>query len=126
TLQGNGANSTLNLNGTGASDLQTGSLIKDFGTVNKNDGGSWALHATLDGDPGALTNVNVNDGTLFVDKANFLGSSATTVTISDASLLDFDGAQAGTFAGNIVEAEGSTDGQVAITGPNTTTLSGNN
>lgn len=126
TLQGStaaGAINVLNLNGTGTSTLQTGSVINDFQTVNKNDSGTWIVKATLDGDAGKLTTVNLNAGILSIDNASFLGSSATTVhnnvPIGNIDSLIFNGTQAGTFAGNI---DGT--GQVEFTGPNATTLTG--
>lgn len=125
-LAANSANNTLNLNGVGASTLQAGSSILNFGVVNKNDGGSWLLKNTLDGAAGKLTNVNVTGGTLATDNAAFLGSSATTVKLSNGTTLNFNGTAAGTFAGNIVDATGATTGVVTVTGPSTTTLSGSN
>ena len=129
TLQGStvaGAVNILNLNGTGASTLQTGSVINGFQTVNKNDSGSWLLKNTLDGTAGKLTNVNVTGGSLSTDNAAFLGSSATTVKLSNATTLNFNGTAAGTFAGNITDASGATTGKVTVTGAGATTLSGTN
>lgn len=129
TLQGStvaGAVNILNLNGTGASTLQTGSVINGFQTVNKNDSGSWLLKNTLDGTAGKLTNVIVTGGTLATDNAAFLGSSATTVKLSNATTLNFNGTAAGTFAGNITDASGATTGKVTVTGAGATTLSGTN
>lgn len=125
-LAANAAHNTLNLNGIGASTLQAGSSILNFGVVNKNDSGSWLLKNTLDGAAGKLTNVNVTGGSLSTDSAAFLGSAATTVALSNGTTLNFDGAAAGTFAGNIVDASGANTGAVTVTGPNTTTLSGTN
>ena len=125
-LAANSANNTLNLNGTGASTLQAGSSILNFGVVNKNDGGSWLLRNTLDGAAGKLTNVNVTGGTLATDDAAFLGSAATTVKLSNATLLNFNGTAAGIFAGNLTDATGATSGKVTVTGANATTLSGTN
>ena len=124
-LASNSANNTLNLNGTGASTLQVGSNILNFGVVNKNDSGTWTIKNTLDGAAGKLTTVNINAGVLSIDNASFLGSSATTV--NNASLgngiggLIFNGTAAGTFAGNINGA-----GSVGVTGPNATTFTGTN
>ena len=42
-LASNSANNVLNLNGTGASTLQVGSNILNFGVVNKNDSGTWTI-----------------------------------------------------------------------------------
>ena len=125
-LAANSANNTLNLNGTGASTLQAGSSILNFGVVNKNDAGSWLLKNTLDGAAGKLTNINVTGGTLATDNAAFLGSAATTVKLSNATTLNFNGTTAGTFAGNITDATGATTGKVTVTGANATTLSGTN
>ena len=124
-LASNSANNVLNLNGTGASTLQVGSNILNFGVVNKNDSGTWTIKNTLDGAAGKLTTVNINAGVLSIDNASFLGSSATTV--NNASLgngiggLIFNGTAAGTFAGNINGA-----GSVGVTGPNATTFTGTN
>ncbi len=124
-LAANSANNTLNLNGIGASTLQAGSSILNFGVVNKNDAGSWTIKNTLDGAAGKLTTVNVNAGVLSIDNASFLGSSATTVHNASAGIgiggLIFNGTTAGTFAGNI---DGS--GTVGVTGPNATTFTGTN
>ena len=125
-LAANSANNTLNLNGIGASTLQAGSSILNFGVVNKNDSGSFVLKNTLDGAAGKLTNVNVTGGTLATDNAAFLGSAATTVKLSNATTLNFNGTAAGTFAGNIVNATSATTGKVTVTGPSITTLSGTN
>ncbi len=124
-LASNSASNVLNLNGTGASTLQVGSNILNFGVVNKNDSGTWTIKNTLDGAAGKLTTVNINAGVLSIDNASFLGSSATTV--NNASLgngiggLIFNGTAAGTFAGNINGA-----GSVGVTGPNATTFTGTN
>jgi fibronectin-binding autotransporter adhesin len=129
TLQGStvaGATNTLNLNGTGASTLQVGVNVLGFNTVNKNDAGSWLIQNTLDGTAGILTAVNVTGGSLATDNAAFLGSAATTVKLSNATTLNFNGTAAGTFAGNIVDATGATTGKVTVTGANATTLSGTN
>ena len=125
-LAANSANNTLNLNGIGASTLQAGSSILNFGVVNKNDSGSFVLKNTLDGAAGKLTNVNVTGGLLATDNAAFLGSAATTVKLSNATTLNFNGTAAGTFAGNIVDATSATTGKVTVTGPSITTLSGTN
>ncbi len=125
-LAANSANNTLNLNGTGASTMQTGSSVLNFGVVNKNDSGSWLLKNTLDGAAGKLTNVNVTGGLLATDNAAFLGTAATTVKLSNATTLNFNGTAAGTFAGNITDATGATTGKVTVNGPSTTTLSGTN
>ncbi len=129
TLQGStaaGAVNILNLNGTGTSTLQAGSVIKGFQTVNKNDAGSWTIKNTLDGTAGKLAAVNVTGGTLSTDNAAFLGSAATSVKLSNGTTLNFNGTAAGTFAGNIVDAASATTGKVTVTGPSTTTLSGTN
>ena len=125
-LAANSANNTLNLNGIGASIMQAGSSVLNFGVVNKNDAGSWLLKNTLDGAAGKLTNVNVTGGSLATDNAAFLGSAATTVKLSNGTTLNFNGTAAGTFAGNIVDAASATTGKVTVTGPSTTTLSGTN
>ena len=125
-LAANSANNTLNLNGIGSSTLQAGSSILNFGVVNKNDSGSFLLGNTLDGAAGKLTNVNVTGGTLATNNAAFLGSAATTVKLSNATTLNFNGAAAGTCAGNITDATGATTGKVTVTGANATTLSGTN
>ena len=125
-LAANSANNTLNLNGIGSSTLQNGSDVLNFGIVNKNDAGTWLLKNTLDGAAGKLTNVNVTGGTLATDKASYLGSAATTVKLSNATTLNFNGTAAGTFAGNIVDATSATTGKVTVTGPSITTLSGTN
>ena len=125
-LAANSANNTLNLNGIGASTMQAGSSVLNFGVVNKNDSGSWLLKNTLDGAAGKLTNVNVTGGTLATDNAAFLGSAATTVKLSNGTALNFNGTAAGTFAGNITDATGATTGAVNVTGPSTTTYSGSN
>ncbi len=127
TLQGlaaNAANNTLNLNGSGTSGLQAGSVIKDFGVVNKNDAGTWRVSATLDGDAGKLTTVNVNGGTLNTDKAAFLGGGGSTVKLSNSTTLQFNGTASSAFNGNIVDATSATTGAVLVTGANTTTLGG--
>ena len=129
TLQGStaaGAVNILNLNGSGISVMQAGSVIQGFQTVSKNDAGSWTIRNTLDGTAGKLTTVNVTGGTLSTDNAAFLGSAATTVKLSNSSALNFNGFAAGTFAGNIVDATGATTGQVTVTGLSTTMLSGTN
>lgn len=125
-LLANTPDNILNLNGTGTSTLQAGSSIQNFGVVNKNDSGTWVLAATLDGGEGAVSTVNVTGGKLQANNADFVGSSATTVKLSDGTTLHFDGTSAGTFAGNIVDATNATSGQVLVTGPSTTTLSGTN
>jgi len=124
-LAANAANNTLNLNGTGSSTLQVGTTILNFGVVNKNDSGTWTIKNTLDGNPGSLTTVNINDGVLSVDNASFLGSSATTVHNNSGGSgfggLIFNGTAAGTFAGNI---DGT--GNATVTGANATTFTGTN
>lgn len=125
-LAANSANNALNLNGTGTSTMQAGSNVLNFGTVNKNDSGTWTIQNTLDGAAGKLTNVNVAGGTLSTDNAAFLGSAATTVKLSNSTTLNFNGTAAGIFAGNIVDATAATSGSVTVTGPSTTTLSGTN
>ncbi len=106
--------------------MQTGSVIKDFGVVNKNDAGTWTIKATLDGHAGALTNVNVNGGTLSTDKADFLGGSGSTVKLLNGTTLQFNGTTAGAFNGTIADGLNQTTGAVLVTGPNTTTLGGIN
>lgn len=125
-LAANSANNVLNLNGTGASTLQAGAATLNFGTVNKNDAGTWTIKNTLDGAAGKLTNVNVAAGTLSADSAAFVGSAATTAKLSNGTVLNFNGTTAGTFAGNIVDATGATTGKVTVTGANVTILSGAN
>ena len=125
-LAANSAHNTLNLNGTGASTLNAAAQILNFGVVNKNDAGDWTLKTTLDGAPGKLTAVNVTGGKLITDSAAFLGSAATTVKLSNATELNFNGTTAATFAGNIVDATGATTGKVVVTGAGATTLSGTN
>lgn len=124
-LASNSANNVLNLNGTGASTLQVGSNILNFGVVNKNDSGTWTIKNTLDGAAGKLTTVNINAGVLSIDNASFLGSSATTVTNNSSAggngALLFNGTAAGTFAGNITGT-----GTVGVTGANATTFTGTN
>jgi len=121
-----GAVNVLNLNGINTSTLQAGTTILNFQTVNRNDGGTWIVKSTLDGNPGMLTTVNNNaGGILSLDNAAFLGSAATTVHNSSTGGglggLIFNGTQAGTFAGNI---DGT--GTVGVTGANATTFTGTN
>jgi autotransporter-associated beta strand protein len=125
-LAANSANNTLNLNGTGASTMQVGSTVNNFGTVNKNNSGTWTIKNTLDGAAGKLTKVNVNGGTLSVDNASFLGGSGSVVSLFNSTTLNFNGTANGNFAGNIVDGLNQTTGAVTVTGANTTTLSGTN
>ena len=129
TLIGNTAtvaSNVLNLNGVDYSYLKAGESIQNFGVINKNDLGRWTISATLDGNAGKLTQVNVNGGVLSADNAAFVGSAATTVALSNATILAFNGTTSGTFAGNIVDANAASTGGVTVTGDGVTTLSGNN
>lgn len=124
TLTGHsGANNILNLNGVDASTLQAS--VVNFYTINKNDSGYWTIGAQLAADEAQT--VNVTDGGLIVTNADFLDTSVgTTVVLSDGTSLNFNGAAAGTFSGNIVDATGASSGAVSITGANATTFSGTN
>lgn len=122
TLTGHsGADNILNLNGVDSSTLLAN--VINFYTINKNDSGYWTIGAQLAADDNQT--ININDGALLVDDADYLDTSVLTTIHNNSydafgSLL-FLGNGAGTFSGNI---DGT--GSVGVTGANPTTWTGTN
>jgi len=121
TLTGfSGSDNTLNLDGDGT----FGGNITNFYSINKDGDGTWTLDGQLSADMAQA--VNINNGILEVTDADYLNTVGGTTlyhnspTSGNGGLL-FTGDADGDFAGNITGT-----GNVGVTGPSVTTLSGSN